>query len=116
MRAEDRRVDAKLRQDNDFAAVALAYENVAGLGVAGDGDGTGAVYDALEPVERRRIAAVQVLPGEEERLCADGPRRSHAEKRSQIVRFLIEMHNLRLQLPQLCYQSGIEVEVVRAVE
>ena len=116
VRSEDARVNAELRQDNDLSPVAFLRNNVAGLGVAGDGGGTGTIDAALEPAKGRGIAPQQVLPGEKERRCADRARGADTENCSQIVWLLIQMYNLWPQLPQLSHQSGIEVHVICAVE
>jgi hypothetical protein len=70
----------------------------------------------LEPVKRRRIRALQILPAEEHDACTEAAGRSHGEKRRQVVRLFVDMHQIGPELRQQTIELRVVMQMKTAVE
>ncbi len=109
-------VDAELRDDSEISAVSFGAQNAACLFVAGDGIVTVAEDVRLDPRERRRVAAQKILPGEEQRLCANAPRGAHRKPGRRVVWFFVDMDDLRTHFVDDSGKCGIIVKMELTVE
>src|SRR5690606_20073988 len=112
----DLRVDPELRDQRDRAAVTLAPQHYAGVAVADDRRRGRPVVVALQQAEGWRVAPVNVLPGEEDRLRASAPGQPGGVGRHEVVRLLVDVDNVRPELAYALAQPGVVVDVVVAVE
>jgi hypothetical protein len=70
----------------------------------------------LDEPERERITAVQILPGEPQGASAHTFRQPKRVEGGQVVRFLVDVHDVRGKIAHPPGQSGIKVKVKIAVK
>ena len=115
-RAEDLGIHAELGDDGQAALVALGAPHLARFLVADDGIVDVAQHVALHQAEGQGIAPLDVLPGEKEALGPGPARQPQGVGRRQVVRLLVDVHQVGLHAPDLLAQTRVKVEVKVAVE
>ena len=104
-------INAKLRDDSEIAAVSFRAQNAADFLAAGKRV-IGVMQDVgLDPGEGRRIAAPQILPREEKCLRAGMSRGAQREKGGKVVRFFIDVNDVRLYAVDDRWERGVIVEM-----
>src|SRR5690606_18646008 len=84
--------------------------------VAGEGVGGVAEVVALEEVEGRRVEAVNIGVVVEATAGAEGHPEAHRLEGGEVKALFVDMQHLGSQAAQSAAESGVEVEVVAAVE
>jgi len=105
-----------LRDDPIWPTIALGPEDVDGRLVAHDGVIDPAQHLPFNLAERQRVAAMQVLPGKEQRFGPDLAGLPHGQPRRQVVRLFVDVDDVGPELGQAAGQIGEVVDVVAAVE
>jgi len=109
-------VEAELRNDMDGASIALALQDVRCLAIARDGCPGVAIIVQFHLPERRRVVAIEILPGEEEGAGALPVCEAYGLKGGKVVRLLVDMHHVRSRLAHDRRQPRVVVQVKIAVQ
>src|SRR5579875_3340452 len=110
------RIKAELRNDVDRAMIALAPQHLLRRAIAGNGDFGVLVVVEFKLAEGWGIVAIEILPGEEERVRLVLYRQAHGMEGGEIIRLLVNMHDLWLHILHDLAQLRIIVQVEIAVE
>ena len=113
---EQFRIDAKLGNDRQRPLKALLPPDGRRLLAADQRVVSMSQHPALDQPEGEWIAPLEVLPGEEQRLCPDAARSPNREVGGEVVRLLVDVHDLRREFRDPPGQPRIIVQVEVPVE
>ncbi len=115
-RGEQVGIDAELGNNSMRPAIPLGPPHLNRLAVAHDAVVDPGQHLPLDEVERRGIAAAQVLPAEEERFGPGGASVAHGQPGGQVVRLFVDVDHVGPEVAQAVGQGGVVVVVEAAVE
>src|SRR5690606_7931883 len=108
-------VDAELRDDLEPSAIALAPQYLRSVVDSRHRRSGHAVVSQLEEPEGWRVAAVEVLPGEEDHARADHAAQHRRVEGHRVVRLLVDMEDVRAEVAHDPAEPWIEMNMVAAV-
>src|SRR5919202_1743675 len=113
---EDLRIDAELWDHLEVSRVPFPAQDIGGILVPGNPGGGDEVVQPLEETEWRRVAPKEILPRDEDHLSAEHPADQGGVEGDDVVGLFFDVEDVRAEAPRVCPQSGIEVQMVMAVE
>ena len=99
-----------------MTAVSLGAQDCSGIIGAREGIVCLAIDPGFAPRKGWRISALDILPGEEQGFCPDPPRLKQRLPGRQVIRLLVDMHELWTEFTQFPCQCRIVVQVEIPVE